>query len=225
MERFDDIFRRGVGALRGHGFDPYPERVTVRVQNAREQLAAGLRYYLGERAKWLPCYDEVAQWLTDNQGRGLLCTGLCGLGKTLMCQNILPVIIRQNMKKIVITYTAQEMNDNIATVKRCHLVVIDDIGTEPAVKLDYGERKAPFFELCDEAEKRGHLLILTTNLRTTHAIGKGGMPIPSIEDRYGDRVLSRLRGLVKVVEFKGKDMRQQSVAAASEHKQSLTTNK
>ena len=54
---------------------------------------------------------------------------------------------------------------------------------------------------------RGILLMMTANLRTTHGIDKEGNPIPSIEDRYGDLVLSRLRSVVKIVQFKGKDMR------------------
>jgi hypothetical protein len=86
--------------------------------------------------------------------------------------------------------------------------VVDDIGTEPAVRNDFGERSSPFLNLCDAAEKRGNLLILTANLRTTRATDrKTGQPIPSIEDRYGDLVLSRLRGITKVVMFQGQDMR------------------
>ena len=64
-----------------------------------------------------------------------------------------------------------------------------------------------FLKLCDAAEKRGILLMMTANLRTTHGVDKQGNIIPSIEDRYGDLVLSRLRSTVKIVEFKGKDMR------------------
>jgi len=170
-------------------------------------LAAGLRYYLGDSAKWLPCYDEVAAWLADNKGRGLLCLGPCGLGKTLIVQNILPVIIHRHTQRIVSTYSAQEMNDNIKDVIKHKLIVIDDIGTEPATKFDYGERSTPFLKLCDAAEKRGILLMMTANLRTTHGTDRQGNTIPSIEDRYGDLVLSRLRSVVKIVEFKGKDMR------------------
>ena len=202
-----DIFRKSVEHLRDTGFDPYPECLHLQIPQARELLSSGLRYYLGDDAKWLPCYDQVAAWLSDNKGRGLLCLGPCGLGKTLIVQNILPVIIHRNYQRIVSTYSAQEMNDNIKDVIKHKLIVIDDIGTEPATKFDYGERSTPFLKLCDAAEKRGILLMMTANLRTTHGTDKHGNVIPSIEDRYGDLVLSRLRSIVKIVEFKGKDMR------------------
>ena len=202
-----DIFSKGVDDLRTFGFDPYPKCLRLQIPNAREFLAAGLKYYLGDKAKWLPCYDDVAAWMTDSQGRGLLCLGPCGLGKTLIVQNILPVAIKQYYQRIVRIYSAQEMNDRIADIVKHHYVIIDDIGTEPAVKIDYGERSTPFLKLCDAAEKRGILLMMTANLRTTHGVDKQGNIIPSIEDRYGDLVLSRLRSVVKIVEFKGKDMR------------------
>lgn len=206
-KKIDEMFGRGVLQLRDFGFDPYPRRLSWHIDNAREQIAAGLRFYLGDDARWLPCYDEVVSWLSDNKGRGLLCLGPCGLGKTLICQNILPVILYQNTRNIVSVYSAQDMFDRTKEVCGKGLVVVDDIGTEPAIRNDYGERSSPFLNLCDAAEKRGHLLILTANLRTTHAVDKQGNVIPSIEDRYGDLVLSRLRGITKVVLFKGNDMR------------------
>lgn len=207
MTKIDKIFSNGVDAMRECGFNPYPRCLHLQVPQAKEMLAAGLRYYLGSDAKWLPCYDEVAAWLADNNGRGLLCIGPCGLGKTLIVQNILPVIINQCYQRVVSTYSAQEMNDNIRDIVKQKFVMVDDLGTEPAVKIDYGERSSPFLRLCDAAEKQGILLMMTANLRTTHGVDRQGNTIPSIEDRYGDLVLSRLRSVVKIVQFKGQDMR------------------
>lgn len=202
-----DIFTQSLKELRELDFDPYPQCMRLRIPNAREQLYSGLRHYLGDNVKWLPCYDEIAEWMSDNNGRGLMCLGPCGLGKTLIVQNILPVIIHGNYKRIVNVYSAHEMNDNIAEIVKKDLVMVDDIGTEPSVRFNFGERTTPFLRLCDAAEKRGMLLMITANLRTTHGVDMQGNVIPSIEDRYGDLVLSRLRSIVKIVEFKGKDMR------------------
>lgn len=209
MTKIDEIFSSGVDAMRESGFDPYPRCLRLQVPQAHEMLAAGLRYYLGDDAKWLPCYDEVAAWLSDNHSRGLLCIGPCGLGKTLIVQNIIPVIIYRHLNNSYRpnVYSALEMNEKIKDIVKQRLVVIDDVGTEPAVKIDYGERSSPFLKLCDAAEKQGILLMMTANLRTTHGVDKQGNLIPSIEDRYGDLVLSRLRSVVKIVQFKGKDMR------------------
>lgn len=204
---YDELFRQGVAGLLDHGFDPYPQRLHIQIPQAREQLLAGLRYYLGEEAKWLPCYDEVAAWLADNKGRGLLCVGDNGLGKTLICQNIIPVLIQQNMRRIVRTYSALDMNLKIDELLRLKLLGIDDVGTEPLETISYGVRRIAFSELVDASEKKGTLLILSTNLRTNHGTDRAGNTIPSIEDRYGLRTYDRLKAVVKSVIFKGKSFR------------------
>lgn len=207
MKNFDELFRQSVAGLLDHGFDPYPQRLHIQIPQAREQLAAGLRYYLGAEAKWLPCYDEVAAWLSDNKGRGLLCVGDNGLGKTLICQNIIPVLLQQNMRRIVKTYSALDMNLKLDELLRLKLLGIDDIGTEPLESISYGVRRIAFSELVDQSEKQGTLLILSTNLRTNHGTDRAGNTIPSIEDRYGLRTYDRLKAVVKSVTFKGKSMR------------------
>ena len=204
----DDIFRQGVTELRdGHGFNPYPERLHIQIPQAREQLAAGLRYFLGDRAQWLPAYDEVAAWLADSHGRGLLCVGSNGLGKTLICQNIIPVLLQQNMRKIVKVCSALDMNQHLDELLRIHILSIDDVGTEPVETINYGVRRIAFSELVDLSEKQGTLLILSTNLRTTHGTDKEGNIVPSIEDRYGLRTYDRLKAVTKTVVFKGKSFR------------------
>jgi DNA replication protein DnaC len=204
---FDELFSQGVASLQNHGFNPYPQRLRIRIPQAKEQLAAGLRYYLGSKAEWLPCYEEVVTWLSDNKGRGLLCVGDNGLGKTLICQNIIPVILQQNMRRIVKTYSALDMNLKLDELLRCNLINIDDVGTEQLETISYGVRRIAFSELVDASEKQGTLLILSTNLRTNHGTDREGNTIPSIEDRYGLRTYDRLKAVVKSVKFKGESMR------------------
>lgn len=209
MSSYDESFSRGVGELQeNHGFEPYPHRLHIQIPHAREQLEAGLRFYLGENARWLPCYDEIAAWLTDNHGRGLLCVGDNGLGKTLICQNIIPVLLQQNMHKIIRNCSALDMNLRLDELLKQRLLSIDDVGTEPLeTPVTYGMRRIAFSELVDASEKRGTLLILSTNLRTNRGTDKEGNPIPSIYDRYGLRTYDRLRAVIKSVKFTGKSMR------------------
>jgi DNA replication protein DnaC len=169
--------------------------------NARERLENGLKYFLGDKARWLPCYDKVADWLCDNKGRGLLCVGTPGLGKTLICEKILPVIFGRSIR----TVTAQEMVTHIDELKKERCVIIDDLGKEPAEATVKFVRRRPFFELCDAAERNGILLIITTNLSTT-AVNNPIYP-DSIERHYGQEVISRLRATTSVVIFKGPDQR------------------
>ena len=70
---------------------------------------------------------------------------------------------------------------------------MDDIGTE-GQSVIFGERRWAFPEIVDEAEKKGKLLIVTTNLTKDELSG-----------RYGDRTLDRLRAITKPIIFKRKE--------------------
>jgi DNA replication protein DnaC len=175
------------------------------IPNARERMEKGLQHYLGKRAKWLPCYDQVAQWLNDNKGRGLLCIGTSGLGKTLICERILPVILGSKIK----TVTADALHEHIDDLLKERAVIIDDLGKEPAKR--YGQPDMSFYKLCDAAERNGILLIITTNL-STRQVNNPLYP-SSIEERYGADVISRLRATTHVVMFEGQDLRARPSAA------------
>ncbi len=170
-----------------------------------ERVKSGIRYFVGENAVWLPAYDEVVAWLSDNKGRGLLCVGSCGLGKSVVCAGVLPILLRDYIGLQVKIVTATGMNQRIdELLKFCgqnQVIVIDDLGKEP-VKV-YG--RSPFYELCDAAERTGTLLIISTNLSTT-PVNDPRYP-DSIRVRYGAAVISRLRSITKVVVVEGQDMR------------------
>lgn len=154
--------------------------------------------------KWLDCYTKVAEWLGDNQGRGLICVGPCSLGKSVICCQALPYLFKRHFDIEPMVVTATEMNQRIDELLgycgQNRVIIVDDLGKEPVSV--YGRR--PFFELVDKAEVTGTLLIITTNLRTTkHA----AIQFPSIEERYGTPTLERLKTLTKVVMFKGESLR------------------
>ncbi|MBP5425054.1 MAG: hypothetical protein J6Y33_03155 [Prevotella sp.] len=176
----------------------------------KKELTAGLNYYLGEKHQWLPAYDGIVEWLADNKGRGLIAVGSCGLGKSLICTQILPVLFRKHFDKEVKNVTALEMNsqidDLLAYCAPGRIVIVDDLGTEPVETVFFGNRRKPFCELVDKAERTGTLLIITTNLRTTKD-NDLKRNYPSIETRYGMPTLDRLRAITRVVVFKGGSMR------------------
>lgn len=206
-EQFTDAFGQDVQRMQDFGFDPYPPRMHIAIPHARERLAAGLRYYLGSDAKWLPAYDQVAEWLADNQRRGLLCVGTCGLGKTLICQNILPVLIYHQLHIVVKACSSLELSSQPDTFTKASCIIVDDIGIEPIESNSYGNRRVPFNELVYNADRQGSLLILTTNLRTNQGKDAATAAVPSIEGRYGLRTLDRLRAMTKVIRFEGPSMR------------------
>lgn len=150
---------------------------------------------------WLPEYDKLYEWLKGNEGKGLLMYGHCGRGKSVFGELILPVLIREytlrtiGEAKYLHICSYRDLNDKLATLKNCMMLYIDDLGQEEFAKV-YGNTIHAFADIVDEAEKKGHLLILSTNLS-----------LDQLQDKYGDRVISRLKALTKTVLFEGNDLR------------------
>lgn len=188
-------FKQTIERLKDSGFSPVPDTVNISIPDAKNVLLAGIKYFTGENAKWLPEYSEMVEWMANNKGRGLLCFGNCGRGKTLICGKILPLVINHYCRKVVSCYDAQQMNADLDAVKQKHIIYVDDIGTEN-LSVKYGERRLAFAELADEAEKKGKLLILTTNLS-----------IEELGEKYGERTVDRLRAITKTILFQGASLR------------------
>ena len=94
----------------------------VRIPDAKKRLQDGLHYFLKGKEQWLAGdipldgYDGIVNWLTDNKGRGLLVVGPPGLGKSLVCQKILPVILGNGGRPIAIV-NARELHGRLDELK------------------------------------------------------------------------------------------------------------
>lgn len=183
----------------------HQERTAFRFDNARELLRATLAWLcLQEKREleWLPEYDEVAEYLQNPEGKGLLLYGDCGRGKSLIVTKALPLMLNYHYRKIFQPIPATMVNArNLPEVLKKQVLIIDDIGTEP-IK-EYGEQRSPISQIIDEAERSGRLLYLTSNLDVA-----GQDPTKSIEGRYGSRTYDRLVSLVRLIEFRGNSLRQ-----------------
>lgn len=186
--------------LRQCGLDTAQPRMQISISDARARLQEGLLRHIGENYQWLSAYDRVAEWLKDNRGRGLLCIGTGGLGKTVICRRLLPVIIGVANAAFV---SAPDMHKRIDDLLNERMVIVDDLGSEPAKV--YGEENRAFQRLCDNAEQTGSLLIITTRLSTT-PVTDPRYPT-SIKERYGNDVLDRLRATTCAVLFEGESLR------------------
>ena len=176
-------------------FNIYPNNFQMVIPNARNILWRGIRHFCGDSAKWNPEYDEIAEWMADNKGRGLLCLGSCGRGKTLICAKILPLLLMHYYRRVLRVYDAQEMNSKSDEVLSKWFVMIDDLGTE-SISVKFGEKRMIFSELCDLAEKKGYFLVVTTNLS-----------IDELRAKYGERTIDRLKVLTKPILFSGESLR------------------
>lgn len=191
MEKIGDAIKRL--KLSDFGYR-VPNRVYINIKNARERLGKGLRYFCGNNAKWLPEYEEVAEWLSDNHGKGLLLVGDCGRGKTLITTMIIPVLF-QDIQRVVNIYDAPDLNTKTKDIFEKHIIVIDDLGTE-SVQVNFGERRIVFADLIDQAEKKGKLLIVTTNDSSNE-----------LRDKYGVKTIDRFFSCCKIIKFSGESLR------------------
>lgn len=182
--------------------------------DAKELLMRGLVYFCGSRAQWLPEYEEVVAWMEDNQGKGLMCIGDCGRGKTLITQRILPMLFekgilrnRNGNKLVYNIHTALDLLDKFKEISYGTLICIDDVGTEPCMK-KFGVTHDYFPELVDLCERREKLLICSTNLKVEQIVGGTDDRGRTYEARYDQRTFDRLRSLTRRVFFQGDSMRE-----------------
>lgn len=172
------------------------------LQDTKAVLERGFKYYVGEFYKWLPEYDKVASWLSDNEKRGLLMFGNNGRGKTILSMKILPVIFKYYLKKDYYYVDAMNLGEYLRNdIESYNIlistkpIIIDDIGVESMTDF-YGDKRDVVSEIIDMCEKRGRLFIATTNL-TPDEIG----------ERYGLRTLDRLKSITRSIKFYGESLR------------------
>ena len=207
-----DIIRQ---QRKGGGFKG-DTKVRWTLQDADVLLMRGLAYAIGPTAQWLPEYDAVADWLADNNGKGLMCIGDCGRGKTIITRDILPLVFKNYIQihdaqtdywfhPVYNYFQAKELKSRWDEIVRGKIICIDDVGTEPIAKV-YGETHNYFSELVDLCNDRDKLLICSTNL--THAqlfgVEEDGIVYPA---RCDQRTFSRLVGNTVRVYFEGEDLR------------------
>lgn len=182
-----------------HGLRVSSNKVQINIPRAKKKLQDAMEYALsleGRHLVWLPQYDEVADWLEDNEGRGLLLYGSCGLGKTLITRYAIIPILLKFAGKVISSYDMVDLQKNADEIISKHLLALDDIGTEETYSMYYGQKRSVFSEIVDAAEKGNKLLLMTTNLSAE-----------TLMEKYQPRTFDRLLALTKRIEFKGASFR------------------
>ena len=190
-------FQRAISEARMNDeyYAPIPFRFGI--PNAKETLMAGLEEVMRHKAEWLAEYDQIARWLTDNQGKGLLLIGPPGVGKSEICMKVIPLIFRMALHKIFSRYQATGLCNEVTyrTSLRQRFIAIDDFGIEGTF-YDYGNHHVVFSEIVDGIEKHGTLLVANTNLT-----------LEEIKVKYGLRTFARLRANMHIVIIREKSLR------------------
>lgn len=138
--------------------------------------------------RWEHDYDQLTGWMERPDGRGVLISGGPGTGKTFLA-TIFATLAYMYHGALFTIATAQEMNDRAEELRRDRFLMIDDIGVED-VRNNYGNRSYVLSELVDVAERKGSILVLTTNLDASQIAAK-----------YGHRTFDRLHTLVRPISF------------------------
>lgn len=86
--------------------------------------------------------------------------------------------------------------EKFANLKSTQVLIIDDLGTEPATAKVYGVELTPLTEVINHRYERMATTIITTNLNDD-AIGK----------RYGERTIDRIREMYEKLTFTGASYR------------------
>lgn len=157
----------------------YRERVFVNDENTNDKIY------------------RLARWLFSSRQRGLLLMGTMGNGKSTMLH-----VIHRLFKGTSTFGDAQDIFDHYKKSQGSmrywdeNLLLIDDLGVEPARCLVYGEEYYPLSRLLLHRYDKQLTTIIATNLG-----------IEDIETRYGDRVVDRMKETFSVITYEHESYR------------------
>lgn len=165
---------------------------------------------------------QMARWATDPCGKcGLMLTGLYGNGKSTLMFALCSLVsylyaserLDQEMKfRLMEATEIAEMGSDESRVKEFKalinepLLAIDELGQEAKNIIKYGKVYTPIADLLKERYKRQKVTVVCTNL--VEQKHRGGQDEKhQIKDHYGERVVDRLREMMKIIVFTNESYR------------------
>lgn len=210
MEKIGKSLQESIRILRSAGVETERKSNSYKFGTVEECRKALTYYFMAldktnTEFEWLPEYDDIADWMSDTKGKGLLLIGDCGRGKSTILLSVMPMIFFRKFNKVIHPISAKEINMpdpkrgkstkgwEEAIKQWCF--ALDELGTEER-ETNYLEPFEPFNKVIDDAEKFVKLMLINTNLTKEQLL-----------ERYGERCYDRLIRLCRMVEFKGKSYR------------------
>lgn len=145
---------------------------------------------------------RIALWLTEpSEKRGIYLGGGCGNGKSTMLMAFDRVCREWGMRTLRTSATrmvAWHLNDHdiLDVPHQEPIICIDDLGTEAAETMVYGNKVSVMADFFEEAYKTRCFLFVTSNLGADE-----------IEQRYGERVRDRFREMFHSMKFTNSSFR------------------
>lgn len=162
----------------------------------------------------------AAEWLADPCSKfGFMMTGLYGNGKTTLllamcnlinylfdsaCSNDRRSIRILKAKDIARWAIDRDKRESYENLYYEDMLAIDEVGEEPAELISYGMVYTPIRDLLEERYARQKLTIITTNL-----VENKKKDIHQIRDHYGERVVDRIREMMKILPFHNESYREE----------------
>lgn len=180
-----------------------PEYKYYKIENARDKINYYFQAFLAQENKVFRDhkeYDEVAEWLEDTKGKGLFLYGSCGTGKSMLARRVLPSIIYMETKgkNRFQIFDAFQMGikEEYDKMLYYHYIVLDDIGNEGVLN-QYNPNKKYLLPILDAVEKKGKIIIMTSNLCCAE----------DIIEKYDEPTYDRIKGVTKPILFDFESMR------------------
>ena len=195
-------------------------RIGAEALNARSQLSLSqfsdfsLSYYADlpteqyytMQQNFAACQQYADTFSPGTSGNLYLCGGT-GLGKTHLSLAIANEVLQKGYSVIYdsainLMHTldqeqfrrTKESGDTLPSLLECDLLILDDFGTE----FDTSFSRSMLYTIINSRVNARKPMIVNTNL--THQ---------EVQERYGDRILSRLISSSRILPFYGKDIRLQ----------------
>lgn len=166
------------------------------------------QYYSMQQALAV-CRRYAAEFSPESAGN-LLLRGGTGLGKTHLSLAVANELLQKGYNVIYdstinLMHTLEqeqfrktkEFSDTLPSLLECDLLILDDFGTE----FDTTFTRSMMYSIINSRVNARKPMIVNTNL--THQ---------EVQERYGDRILSRLISSSQILPFFGKDIRLQKKA-------------
>lgn len=139
---------------------------------------------------------KIAVWLTEpSEKRGIYLGGNCGNGKSTMmtafdkvCRQMGMRTLKTSASKMVAWHLDDHSVYDLPYQEK--VICVDDLGTEAAETMVYGNKVSVMADFFEEAYKTRCFLFVTSNLGAEE-----------IESRYGKRVRDRFREMFHSMKF------------------------